>query len=302
MSPRCVRFVNNKFYLNDSGFTVQVKDNKTLLQKYVDNYLYINQNYIYLCGRGVGQKNIDIEAFNAIKYPRPPLNIQQKIVDEIEDVEKEQTKLKSQISKLNQNMQDILTSVYSKYRLGKLGKYTEVPQYGANVKAIEGNPNFDYRYIRITDIDSNGNLLSDWKTAEQIDKKYILDDGDFLFARSGATAGKTFYYTKEKCPKAIFAGYLIRFKCKKKLIPRFLDVLCKSSIYIKWAETIRGGTAQPNINAQQFAAFQIPVPPLAVQQKIVAQIEDWEKQIAEAQAIIDNSRQQKQEILDKYLK
>ena len=199
-------------------------------------------------------------------------------------------------------MQDILTSVYSEYGLEKLGKYTEVPQYGANVKAIDGNPNLDYRYIRITDIDSNGNLLSDWKTAEQIDKKYMLDDGDFLFARSGATAGKTFYYTKEKCPKAIFAGYLIRFKCKKELIPRFLDVLCKSSIYIKWAETIKGGTAQPNINAQQFAAFQIPVPPLSEQQKIVSQIEILEKQIAEAQAIIDNSKQQKQEILDKYLK
>ena len=48
--------------------------------------------------------------------------------------------------------------------------------------------------------------------------------------------------------------------------------------------------------------YKIPVPPLTVQQEIVTQIEKLEKQIAEAQAIIDNSKQQKQEILDKYLK
>lgn len=276
------KFVNSKFLysvLNDSQIRQNIKNLAT--------------------GNNINNLSAD---FKNLYVPLPPLNIQQKIVGEIEDVEKEQTKLKSQISKINQNMQDILMSVYSKYGLEKLGKYTEVPQYGANVKAIEGNPNFDYRYIRITDIDSNGNLLSDWKTAEQIDKKYILDDGDFLFARSGATAGKTFYYTKEKCPKAIFAGYLIRFKCKKELIPRFLDVLCKSSVYIKWTETIRGGTAQPNINAQQFAAFQIPVPSFSEQQKIVAQIEELEKQIAEAQSIIYNLKAQKQAILDKYLK
>ena len=48
--------------------------------------------------------------------------------------------------------------------------------------------------------------------------------------------------------------------------------------------------------------FKIPVPPLSEQQKIIAQIGELEKQITEAQTIIDNSKQQKQEILDKYLK
>ena len=58
----------------------------------------------------------------------------------------------------------------------------------------------------------------------------------------------------------------------------------------------------PSINEDDIKNFKIPVPPLSEQQKIVAQIEDLEKQIAEAQAIIDNSKLQKQEILDKYLK
>ena len=302
MSSKCVRFVDGDFYLNDSGLTISSKFEENVLSKYLNLYLYLNQELVYSCGRGVAQKNIDMNAFNAIPIPLPPLEIQQKIVDEIETIEKNNKELTQNVRNINQKIQKIIANVYSNYTLQKLAKYTENPQYGANVKAINGNPNTDYRYIRITDIDDNGKLLSDWKTAEKIEQKYVLQDGDFLFARSGATAGKTFYYTKETCPKAIFAGYLIRFKCKAELKPKFLNILCKSDIYKKWAENIRGGAAQPNINAQQFSNYEIPVPPVEDQQKIVSQIEELEKQIAQAQAIIDNSKQQKQEILDKYLK
>ncbi len=302
MSSKCVRFVDGDFYLNDSGLTISSKFEENVLSKYLNLYLYLNQELVYSCGRGVAQKNIDMNAFNAIPIPLPPLEIQQKIVDEIETIEKNNKELTQNVRNINQKIQKIIANVYSNYTLQKLAKYTENPQYGANVKAINGNPNTDYRYIRITDIDDNGKLLSDWKTAEKIEQKYVLQDGDFLFARSGATAGKTFYYTKETCPKAIFAGYLIRFKCKAELKPKFLNILCKSDIYKKWAENIRGGAAQPNINAQQFSNYEIPVPPVKDQQKIVSQIEELEKQIAQAQAIIDNSKQQKQEILDKYLK
>ena len=62
--------------------------------------------------------------------------------------------------------------------------------YGANEIAIDGDPQTDVRYIRITDIDADGNLQNeDWKTAKRVDEKYTLDENDILFARSGATAG-----------------------------------------------------------------------------------------------------------------
>jgi restriction endonuclease S subunit len=59
---------------------------------------------------------------------------------------------------------------------------------------------------------------------------------------------------------------------------------------------------QANINGTLLKNYEIPVPPIKEQEKIVAQIEELEKQIAEAQKVIDNSKQQKQAILDKYLK
>lgn len=63
-----------------------------------------------------------------------------------------------------------------------------------------------------------------------------------------------------------------------------------------------GASGHRRVPIAFYENLSIPVPPLSEQQKIVAQIEDLEKQIAEAQAIIDNSKLQKQEILDKYLK
>ena len=78
-------------------------------------------------------------------------------------------------------------SIYidTKWNLVKLGTVCTEPQYGANESAVDGDPKKDYRYIRITDIDENGHLLNDFKTANTIDKKFVLNDGDFLFARSG---------------------------------------------------------------------------------------------------------------------
>lgn len=67
-------------------------------------------------------------------------------------------------------------------------------------------------------------------------------------------------------------------------------------------ESLNVGMGPGGLNRNSAYAISVKIPQLPEQQKIVAQIEDLEKQIAEAQAIIDNSKQQKQEILDKYLK
>ena len=178
----------------------------------------------------------------------------------------------------------------TKYPLEKLGALTsEAPQYGANESAKEGNPKTDYRYIRITDITEDGQLNNDWKTAEHVDKKYILQDGDLLFARSGATAGKVLYYKKE-LGKALYAGYLIRFKFDtNKVIPLYVYEVLSSHIYKNWVESTRGGSSQPNINAQQYASFRIPLPTLdsGIQQKIVSECEAEDEKYQKAKSRIE---------------
>lgn len=187
--------------------------------------------------------------------------------------------------------------VHSKWPLASLGSLVSVPpQYGANVAAIEGNPLLDYRYIRITDITDLGELSDDWKTAEKVDEQYILTNNDLLFARSGATAGKPFLY-REKFGKALFAGYLIRFRFTKEVMPEYVFQFCLAEEYRKWVLAHRGGTAQPNINAQQYSSFKLPLAPINVQEKIVAECEVVDKKVEEARIEIFEAKEQIEHIL-----
>lgn len=144
------------------------------------------------------------------------------------------------------------------------------PMYGANEMAVEGNRRTDVRYIRITDIDTHGNLHDDdWKTAKKVDKKYMLDEDDILFARSGATAGKAFIYTRDHA-QAIFAGYLIRFRFDRTRInPLFVFYYTQLSRYRFWVRIVQRPSGQPNINSREFCAFRIPLPPHNVQEYII---------------------------------
>lgn len=141
------------------------------------------------------------------------------------------------------------------------------PQYGAaySSQVYDGN----MRYIRITDITEDGSLNEEKVSAKGYSDHYLLKENDFLIARSGNTVGKTFLY-KNKFGKAIFAGYLIRFKLDEtKVIPEYLLAYTKCSLYKEWIKANMRVSAQPNINSQQYLNSPIILPPLDVQSKIV---------------------------------
>lgn len=147
------------------------------------------------------------------------------------------------------------------------------PQYGANQSASEYNSKF--RYIRITDIDGYGNLrLEDPKSCLKFEEKYNLVEGDILMARSGATAGKCLIY-KETHGKAIFAGYLIRFKFdQQKVLSKYIFYYTQLEQYDKWVSSIQRPAGQPNINSEEFQSLQIPLPPLSIQQKLADMMDE----------------------------
>ena len=199
-----------------------------------------------------------------------------------------------------QNMSKI-RNLKTPYPLTPLGKLlTEKPQYGANERAVDGNPEADIRYIRITDIDDYGNLLDDWKTAEAIHSKYLLEENDVLFARSGSV-GRAFVY-KNGFGKAIFAGYLLRFKFDpEKINPSFVLYYTFTKIYKLWLQSIQRTAAQPNINSKEFQSLEIPLPPLAVQNRIVVEVDkrlvDVAKLRQEADAIVEQAKERVERML-----
>lgn len=188
--------------------------------------------------------------------------------------------------------QESHSTQYHKIQLKKL--LLKAPQYGAGESGVTRKSYQEPRYIRITDIDSNGIVNSKelGATANNIEDKYILNDGDILFARSGATVGKT-YLHKTKPYMCFYAGYLIRFVVNTSLIlPEYLFAYTQLPIYKKWIAAIQRPSAQPNINAEEYQSLEIPLPNLNIQHYICNIIKNGyltkQKKEAEAQKLLDS--------------
>lgn len=152
------------------------------------------------------------------------------------------------------------------------------PKYGASYKTVHKVS--DIRYIRITDINEDGTLNEDIVSADGYDSQYLLQNNDFLIARSGNTVGKTFLYD-DSVGKAIYAGYLIKFDLDtNKVNPKYLLYYTKSSIYKKWINSNMRVSAQPNINSEQYLFSPIILPDIEMQNSIVKYIDSIVDEIA----------------------
>ena len=163
------------------------------------------------------------------------------------------------------------TSV-KKIPLGEL--CLEEPCYGTSASAIERTDDKQPKYIRITDYDDFGiEENHEYMTAEFYSSKHLLQPNDILFARTGGTVGKTYFYDG-KIGDAVFAGYCIRFRFdESKVIPKFVYWYTKTNAYEKWVNGIQRPSGQPNINKEEYKSFEIILPSITIQQKIVEQMD-----------------------------
>ncbi len=144
-------------------------------------------------------------------------------------------------------------------------------KYGANEAAELNDPDLP-RYVRITDIDENDSLRDETfkslpsKAAEE----YLLREGDVLFARSGATAGKTFLY-RQSWGVCAYAGYLIRARLDPaKGLPEFVRYFTASSSYWHWFSGAFIQATIQNVSAERYASLVVPQPGLLEQRAIAA--------------------------------
>jgi type I restriction enzyme S subunit len=180
----------------------------------------------------------------------------------------------------------------------------EKPGYGANSSSIEFNDNTTYRYIRITDINDQGDLIEENKVGIplEIGKDYLLKDGDIVIARTGASVGKSYIYHSSD-GQCAFAGYLIRLRSdQKRLLSQFLFQYLHSPQFWNWvSRTVKIG-AQPNISAEEYSALKIPIPIVIDEQKKIAIVlSSWDKTIKRIIALIESKTKFKQVLMQKLL-
>ena len=183
-------------------------------------------------------------------------------------------------------------TIQSTYPVSELGALTSAePDYGSSARAVKRVSAELPRYIRITDFGEDG-IESDheYLAPEPVEWDSELDANDILFARSGATVGKT-YLHEDSSERAIFAGYCIRFRFdESKASPRFVYWWTKTEAYARWVAAIQRPSGQPNINKEEFKACPIPLPPVGVQDGLTALMDnaraERKAKLAEADALM----------------
>ena len=178
----------------------------------------------------------------------------------------------------------------AKWQAAKLGEVSAISYgYTESASAEPVGP----RFLRITDIQADG---VDWGNvpfcpieSDRIDKFRLAHD-DIVFARTGATTGKS--YLVENPPEAVFASYLIRLRLRlDDLLPKFLNLFFQTADYWRSIEIGSTGSAQGGFNASKLGDLTIRFPPRDEQQRIVTILDEAFEGIATAKANAEKNLQ-----------
>jgi len=245
---------------------------------YFLNYSTSYRNEIKILTQGANINNISSN-INDIDIPLPPLEIQNKIVEELDSYQQIIDGAKRIVENYKPYIKE--KSEWDIYTLSDIATF----EYGYTDTAKDTG---DTRFVRITDINSNG-FLSDkdkkYINKSNENKKYLLKKNDILVARIGATYGKTLLFDSNE--SAIFASYLIRVKLNDKILPKYYFYFAQSEYYWKQARELVTGGGQPQFNANTLKLIKVPVPPIEEQKEIIAKIEAEQALIEPNKQIIE---------------
>ena len=161
--------------------------------------------------------------------------------------------------------------------------------YGIAASAVEKNEQL-YTYLRITDIRDDGTLnKNDMKSVDDPEApKYILSPNDIVFARTGASTGRNYFYDGTD-GTLVYAGFLIKFSLDpQKVNPLYVKYYCQSAQYINWIRSFSTGSTRGNINAQTLGNMDIPLPTREQQDYLVSILSPIDEKIKLNQMINDN--------------
>ena len=292
-------YVEEPFWNVDTAFGL-VANRKKLLPKYLF-YFCVHFDFQKL-NTTVTIPSLTKANLLEIEIKLPSIEAQGKIVDELSSVDDLISFRKQQLAKLD----ELVKARFVEMFIGKgypkktvdevsLGK----GEYGAQSASVEYEPTRP-RYVRITDINDDGTLNNDVVASinPADDEQYKLEYGDFMFARMGATVGKTYAFIEGN---QIFAGYLIRYRLNQKLInPRYLFWYTRLDEYWNWVKLNQSGAAQPGINAKKYGSLQIPLPPIEQQNEFAAFVEQTDKSKLAVQQSLDKLETLKKALMQKY--
>ena len=176
------------------------------------------------------------------------------------------------------------------------------PSYGINAPAVQFSENLP-TYLRITDISDRGTMIkTDRKSVNNINSSHFyLYDNDLVFARTGASTGKTYLYNKSD-GMLVFAGFLIKVTIDTEcVLPWFLKAYTETNAYWNWVRIMSTRSGQPGINGKEYANLYVPIPPKKEQKAIATPLTDTDNLLQSLQKLIDKKKKVKQGAMQELL-
>ena len=152
--------------------------------------------------------------------------------------------------------------------------------YGIGAPAVEYKKNL-YAYLRITDITDDGRINRDnLMSVDHPDaKKYLLKENDIVFARTGNSTGRSYFYDKRD-GELVYAGFLIKFNLDpEKVNPKYIKLYTMTKEYKSWINSVATGSTRKNINAKMYGDMEIKLPPRQYQDYVVNTVEPLNEKI-----------------------
>lgn len=278
-------------YSNEAIMSFIDKRKVELIPDYI-YYMFLNKDWDVGTNKAVMGKTLNKATLSQTKITIHDIQQQKQIVNILDKVTGIIAARKSELDEL----ENLVKARFIELFIGKgyptktvdevsLGK----GEYGAQSASVEYDPSRP-RYVRITDINDDGTLNNDVVASinPADDAQYKLEYGDFMFARMGATVGKTYAFIEGN---QIFAGYLIRYRLNREIInPRYLFWYTRLDEYWNWVKLNQSGAAQPGINAKKYSSLQILLPPIKEQNAFAAFVAQVDKSKVVVQKSLDETQ------------
>ena len=237
-------------------------------------------------GRTSDTWNLKYPQIETIKVGIPNLTEQERIADMFAILEKRIAKQARLVDSLKKYKRGLISEILQqklvishedeKWEEVSLSDVADGFEYGMNAAATTFDG--DHKYIRITDIDDEAHTYIGSDTVSPsgvLEEKYRVREDDILFARTGASVGKSYLYRKSD-GDLFFAGFLIRVHVKEGVNSEYVFLNTLTEEYDKWVLLESARSGQPGINAEQYRRYRFKLPSLRTQKRIatVAQIID----------------------------
>ena len=161
--------------------------------------------------------------------------------------------------------------------------------YGIGASAVPFSNDL-YTYLRITDIKDDGTLnLQDLKSVDDVKaKEYLLKPNDIVFARTGASTGRNYFYDGTD-GEFVYAGFLVKFSIdEEKVNPKYIKYYCQTKQYKDWINSFNTGSTRGNINAQTLGKMPVPLIERKMQDVLVGILSSIDEKIKQNIKINNN--------------